>query len=92
MAGHIFSRGACMSRSASVAAKLPESERKKLAVQAFAGSETISELSVRLGVSRKFVYAQMGKANEGLNDAFSSPECNEEVLFSCPSPGPGCAR
>jgi hypothetical protein len=73
-----------MSRSASVAAKLPESERKKLAVQALAGSETISELSVRLGVSRKFVYAQMGKANEGLNDAFSSPECNEEVLFQLP--------
>jgi hypothetical protein len=54
-----------MSRSASVAAKLPESERKKLAVQALAGSEPISELSARLGVSRKFVYAQRGKANEG---------------------------
>jgi hypothetical protein len=73
-----------MSRSASAAAKLPESERKKLAVQALAGSETISELSVRLGVSRKFVYAQMGKANEGLNDAFSSPERDEEVLFQLP--------
>jgi hypothetical protein len=84
MAGHFFSRGACMSRSASVAAKLPESERKKLAVQALAGSETISELSVRLGVSRKFVYAQMGKANEGLNDAFSSPERDEELLFQLP--------
>lgn len=65
-----FSRGACMIRSAGAAAKLPESERKQLAIQALAGSETISELWARLGVSRKFVYAQRGKASDALNDAF----------------------
>ena len=55
-----------MNRSAGAAAKLPESERKKLAIQALAGSETISELSAQLGVSRKFVYAQRGKASDAL--------------------------
>jgi hypothetical protein len=64
-----------MNRSAGAAAKLPESERKKLAVRALAGSETISELSARLGVSRKFVYAQRGKASDALDD---------EVLFQLP--------
>jgi hypothetical protein len=84
MAAHFFSRGACMSRSAGAAAKLPESERKQLAVQALAGSETISELSARLGVSRKFVYAQRGKANDALNDAFCSGVADDEVLFQLP--------
>jgi transposase len=59
-----------MNRSAGAAAKpLPESERKQLAVQALAGSEAISELSARLGVSRKFVYTQRDKASEALDEA-----------------------
>src|SRR6266404_3498097 len=84
MCAHLFSRGACMNRFASAAAKLPESERKKLAVQALAGSEPISELSARLGVSRKFVYAQRGKANDALSDAFCSALADDEVLFQLP--------
>lgn len=73
-----------MSRSAGAAAKLSGSERKQLAVQALAGSEPISELSARLGVSRKFVYAQRGKASDALNDAFSSSVSYEKVLFQLP--------
>ena len=73
-----------MSRSAGTAAKLSESERKLLAVQALAGSETISELSARLGVSRKFVYAQRGKASNALNDAFCAATPDDEVLFQLP--------
>jgi hypothetical protein len=84
MAADFFSRGACMSQTAGAAAKLPESERKKLAVQALAGSETISELSARLGVSRKFVYAQRAKASEALDDAFCSAGPDDEVLFQLP--------
>ena len=76
-----FSRGACMSRSAGTAAKLPESERKQLAVQALAGSETISELSARLGVCRKFIYEQKHKASDALYDAFCSAVADDEVLF-----------
>ncbi|MFB9126316.1 hypothetical protein E2553_38855 [Paraburkholderia dipogonis] len=61
-----------MNQSAGAAAKrLPESERKQLAVQALAGSETISELSARLGVNGKFVYALRGKASDALDVAFS---------------------
>src|SRR3984893_7605802 len=84
MCAHLFSRGACMNRFASAAAKLPESERKKLAVQALAGSEPISELSARLGVSRKFVYAQRDKASDALNHAFRSAVADDEVLFQLP--------
>jgi hypothetical protein len=73
-----------MSRSAGAAAKLSGSEPKQLAVQALTGSEPISELPARRGVSRKFVYAQRGKASDALNDAFSSPVPDEEVLFQLP--------
>ena len=73
-----------MNRFASAAAKLPESERKKLAVQALAGSETISDLAARLGVSRKFVYAQTRKASDALDDAFPSAVRDDEVLFELP--------
>jgi transposase len=58
-----------MSRSAGAAAKLPGKKRKKLAVQALAGSDPISEVSARLGVSRKFIYVQKNKACGALNDA-----------------------
>src|ERR1700692_2665204 len=84
MAAHFLSRGACMSRSAGAAAKLPGSGRKKPAVQALAGSEPISELSARLGVSRKFIYAQKDKASDALHDAFCSAVADDEVLFQLP--------
>ena len=73
-----------MSRSAGAAAKLPGSERKKLAVQALAGSEPVSDLSARLGVSRKFVYAQTHKASDALHDAFCSAVADDKVLFQLP--------
>src|ERR1700730_2841829 len=84
MAAHFFSRGACMNRSAGAAAKLPESDRKNLAVRALAGSETISELAARHGVSRKFVYEQRHKASGALDDAFPSTVPDDEVLFELP--------
>jgi hypothetical protein len=37
---------------------LPKSGRKDLAIQALAGSETVSDLATQHGVSRKFVYRQ----------------------------------
>ena len=51
-----------MDRCGGAAARLPESGRKDLAIQALAGTETLSDLAARHGVSRKFVYAQTGKA------------------------------
>jgi hypothetical protein len=65
-----------MDRCVGAAARLPESDRRSLAIQALARTETVSELSARHGVSRKFVYAQTGKARAALDDAFlaATPE------------------
>src|SRR4028119_1174086 len=61
---------------------LPESDRKDLAIQALAGSETVSDLAARHGVSRKFVYQQTRKVHAALDGAFSSAKRDtEEVLF-----------
>src|SRR3954467_1201322 len=70
-----------MDRCAGAAARLPEGGRKDLAVQALARSATVSDLSARHGVSRKFVYQQTYKARVALDDAFSSAAADEEVLF-----------
>lgn len=42
-----------MDRGDGAAVRLPESDRKTLAIQALAGSETVSDLAARHGVSRK---------------------------------------
>ncbi|MFL5333030.1 MAG: hypothetical protein ACJ8H8_07565, partial [Geminicoccaceae bacterium] len=60
---------------------LPESDRKDLAIQALAGSETVSDLAARHGVSRKFVYQQSHKARAALDGAFSPVVRDDEVLF-----------
>src|SRR3954449_47113 len=60
---------------------LPESDRKDLAIQALAGSETVSDLAARRGVSRKFVYQQTHKARTALDEAFSPATPDEAVLF-----------
>jgi len=70
-----------MDRGVGAAARLPGSDRKDLAVQALAGSETVSDLAARHGVSRKFVYQQTHKARAVLDDAFSSATPDHEVLF-----------
>ena len=56
-----------MDLRAGAAARLPESDRKNLAVQALARSETVSDLAARHGVSRKFVYQQTRKCHAALN-------------------------
>src|SRR5215218_9447158 len=60
---------------------LPESDRKDLAIQALARSETVSDLAARHGVSRKFVCRQTHKARAALDDAFSPATLGGEVLF-----------
>src|SRR4051812_9338694 len=71
-----------MDRDVAAAVRLlPESDRKDLATQALAGSETVSGLAARHGVNRKFVYQQTHKARAALDDAFSSATPDEEVLF-----------
>src|SRR3954462_6839465 len=71
-----------MDRGVAAAVRLlPESDRKDLAIQALAGSETVSDLAARRGVSRKFVYQQTHKARAALDEAFSSATPDEAVLF-----------
>src|SRR4051812_27296669 len=60
---------------------LSESDRKDLAIQALAGSETVSDLAAQYGMSRKFVYQQTHKARAALDDAFSPATPDEAVLF-----------
>src|SRR3954463_16202832 len=63
---------------------LPGSDRKGLAIQALAGSETVSDLAARHGVSRKFVYRQTHKARAALEGAFPPAAPDDEVLFELP--------
>ena len=72
-----------MDRGVGAAARLlPGSDRKDLAIQALAGSETVSDLAARHGVSRKFVYQQTRKVHAALDGAFPSAKRDtEEVLF-----------
>ena len=70
-----------MDRCVGGAARLTESDRKGLAIQALARSETVSDLAARHGVSRKFVHQQTHKARAALDDAFSSAMPADEVLF-----------
>ncbi len=70
-----------MDRVIGAAARLRGSDRKNLAIQALAGSGTVSDLAARHGVSRKFIYQQTHKARAVLDDAFSSATPDSEVLF-----------
>lgn len=60
---------------------LPEGGRKDLAIQALAGTETVSDLAAQHGVSRKFVYRQAHKAGAALDDVFSPAVRDDEMLF-----------
>ena len=70
-----------MDQGIGAAARLPGGDRKGLAIQALARSETVSDLAVRHGVSRKFVYQQTHKAAAALDEVFSPAAPGSEVLF-----------
>ena len=70
-----------MDRCVGAAALLAESDRRDLAIEALARSATISDLSARHGVSRKFISQQTGKARSALDDAFLSTAPDDEVVF-----------
>ena len=60
-------------------------QRRQLALEALAGTETVSRLAGEHAVSRKFVYHQTAKAAEALEAAFSPKQPDEErVLFYLP--------
>ena len=73
-----------MSKPTSVAASLPPTSRKSLAINVLARTEPISRLAAREKVSRKFLYQQCRKANSALDEAFTPICSNQEVLFYLP--------
>src|SRR3954454_10910329 len=70
-----------MDRCVGAAALLAEPDGRALAIEAVARSATISDLSARHGVSRKFISQQTGKARTALDDAFLSTAPDDEVVF-----------
>ena len=60
-------------------------QRQDLALQALAGTESISGLAGQHKVSRKFISQQAAKAEEALQEAFSSQAPGEDrILFHLP--------
>ena len=76
--------------SACPAARLSQVDRKDLAVQALAGTLTVTDLSGQHGVGRKFVYQQTSKASAALDEVFASSAPDGAVLFYLRSPRYGC--
>jgi hypothetical protein len=70
-----------MDRCAGATAGLPGSDRGDLAVQVLARSAPISDLAIRHGVSRKFVYQQTHKARVAMDGALRSATPENEMLF-----------
>jgi hypothetical protein len=73
-----FSDGAGVDEKVGAAARLPGRERRELAIRTLAGSETVTDLAARHGVSRKVVYQQTRTA---LDDAFSPAVPDSAALF-----------
>jgi hypothetical protein len=61
-------------------------QRQNLALQALVGTETIRGLAGHHGVSRKFVYRQVAKAEEALQEAFPPHQApgEDRILFHLP--------
>jgi len=57
-------------------------QRRQLALEALAGTETVSRLAGQNAVSRKFVYRQAAKAEEALDAAFSIADCDDEKTLT----------
>jgi hypothetical protein len=67
----------------SPAARLDESTRRRLALAALSGL-SVSSLAEDNQVSRKFVYQQLSKAQQGLQMAFDPPDQPDDLLFWLP--------
>jgi hypothetical protein len=66
---------------ASGAQSLGAVERRDLSVQVLARTGPVTQLAARLGVSRKFLYAQARRASAALEEAFDGAEDERAVLF-----------
>jgi hypothetical protein len=69
---------------ASGAQNLGPDQRKELSIQALGGREPVSRLSARHHVSRQFVYRQVRRARQALDEAFADVTSDDRVLFELP--------
>jgi hypothetical protein len=65
------------------AALLPPDVRQRIALAALSG-HSISGIATNHDVSRKFVYQQLTRAQQGLDQAFAPSVADQEVLFYLP--------
>ncbi len=63
---------------------LKATERQNLAVQTLARIQSVTSLARENGVSRKFIHAQTNKAQQALDEAFTTKKNDEQVLFMLP--------
>lgn len=63
---------------------LGPAQRQELAVQALAGTTSLTALAEHAQVSRTFVYQRMAIADEALQQAFAPVPTEDEVLFQLP--------
>jgi hypothetical protein len=64
---------------------MPGQQRQELAIQALAGTRTITALAEQVDVSRKFIHHQVAIAQEALCQAFTpAPALDDAVLFHLP--------
>ena len=66
------------------AKQMAPQQRRFLSIQALAGTEPVSELARQHEVSRKFVYQQVRRAEEALNQAFAPSSTADDVLYYLP--------
>ena len=66
------------------AKRLLPQQRRDLAIQVLARTETVSELARQHEVSRKFLYQQVHTAEEALSEAFAHSSKPDDVLFYLP--------
>jgi hypothetical protein len=88
MVAHLSVSGVCPQPEATVfcpAKAMGPGQRQDLALNALAGTETISRLAAQHEVSRKFIYQQVGSAKQALEEAFAAEEPDaDRVLFYLP--------
>ena len=67
-----------------IAKSLGPDQRKELSIRALAGHEPVAQLAARHQVSRPFIYRQIGRAEQALDEAFAEADGDQRVLFQLP--------
>ena len=68
-----------MSPAVSVAASLSPNVRKSISIEALSRTTPISHIALQHKVSRKFVYQQVDKAQQALDESFAPSKGDDEA-------------